>query len=191
MGKPVEIRWHGRGGQGSKTAANLLAEAASDAGMYIQAFPEYGPERMGAPVVAFNRIGDEPITIHSHVSNPDVVLVLDATLIGKVDLAEGLRADGVIIVNTNETPANIRAKLKLTHGRLYTVDASKISQETIGRDIPNTPMMGALLKTTGILDFPKFLAVTKEQLAYKFKSRPEIVDGNIKAIQRAYEEVQA
>ena len=191
MGKPVEIRWHGRGGQGSKTAANLLAEAASDAGMYIQAFPEYGPERMGAPVVAFNRIGDEPITIHSNVSNPDVVIVLDATLIGKVNLAEGLRPDGVLIINTNQTPAAIRAKLKLNHGKVYTVDASKISLETIGRDIPNTPMMGALLKTTGILDYDKFMTVTKEQLSYKFKSRPEVVDGNLKAIKRAYEEVQA
>jgi pyruvate ferredoxin oxidoreductase gamma subunit len=191
MGELLEIRWHGRGGQGSKTAANLLAEAASDAGMHVQAFPEYGPERMGAPVVAFNRIGDEPLTIHCHVSNPHVVIVLDATLLGKVDVAEGLRPDGAIIVNTGEPAASIRRRLNLSHGKLYTLDASKVSMETLGRDIPNTPMMGALIKVTGVLDFEKFLLVTERQLAYKFKSRPEVVEGNIKAIRRAYEEVSA
>jgi pyruvate ferredoxin oxidoreductase gamma subunit len=188
--KFIEVRWHGRGGQGAKTAAMLLAEAASDAGLYIQAFPEYGPERMGAPVLAFNRISSKPIRLHCHVNEPDIVVVLDPTLIGKVDVANGLSEDGVLLVNTDLPPAEIRKQLKLEGKKVFTVDASRISMETIGRPIPNTPMMGALIKVTGILPFEAFMEVTKVQLEEKFRTKPEVIKGNLEAIERAYQEVE-
>ena len=190
MGKLTEIRWHGRGGQGAKTAALLFADAALGEGLYIQAFPEYGPERMGAPVQSFDRLSNEPITIHCGVTNPSVVVVLDPTLIGKVDVTQGLPDDGAIIINTSETPKDIKAKLGLTKGKVYTVDASAISRETIGKDIPNTPMLGALAKVTGLINFERMVEDNRKKLTAKFKNRPEIVDGNIKSIQRAYQEVK-
>lgn len=192
MSQMLEIRWHARGGQGAKTAAILLAEAASKAGKYIQGFPEYGPERMGAPMLAFNRISDEVIRVHCHVTNPRVVVILDPTLAGKVDVAEGVPDDGIILINTSESPQKMRSLLKL-EGRplqIYTVDATKIALETLGRDIPNTPMMGALVRVTKIMDYDYFLSLMKGELEHKFKSRPEVVEGNIKAISRAYEEVR-
>ena len=190
MGKLTEIRWHGRGGQGAKTAALLFADAALGEGLYIQAFPEYGPERMGAPVQSFDRLSEEPITIHCGVTNPSVVVVLDPTLIGTVDVTQGLPENGAIIINTSETPKDIKAKLGLTKGKVYTVDASAISRETIGRDIPNTPMLGALAKVTGLINFERMVEDNRKKLTAKFKNRPEIVEGNIKSIQRAYQEVK-
>ena len=191
MAKLTEIRWHGRGGQGAKTAALLFGEAVLGQGKYMQAFPEYGPERMGAPVQSFNRISDEPITLHCHVTSPQIVVVLDPTLIGTVDITHGLPADGTIIVNTGEQASKFREMLKLDGQKLYTVDASKIAQETIGRNIPNTPMMGALAKATGLLDFKNMLDDTRKKLEKKFRSKPEVVEGNVKAIQRAYNEVKS
>ena len=190
MGKLTEIRWHGRGGQGAKTAALLFADAALGEGMYIQAFPEYGPERMGAPVQSFDRLSDEPITIHCGVTNPSVVVVLDPTLIGTVDVTQGLPDDGAIIINTSEKAKDIRQKLGITKGKVYTVDASAISRETIGRDIPNTPMLGALAKVTGLINFERMVEDNRKKLTLKFKNRPEIIEGNIKSIQRAYQEVK-
>lgn len=189
MSKLLEIRWHARGGQGAKTASTLLAESALSAGKYVQGFPEYGPERMGAPIRAFNRIGDEPITIHSNVENPDVVMVLDPTLIGPVDVTEGLKEDGVVIVNTNLEPAEMKAKLG-KNVKVATVDASGISLATIGRDIPNTPMMGALLKVVDVLPFEDFIERMSKDLTKKFHGRMNVVEGNINAIRRAYEEVK-
>ena len=191
MGKLTEIRWHGRGGQGAKTAALLFGEAVLSQGKYMQAFPEYGPERMGAPVQSFNRISEEPITLHCHVTNPQVVVVLDPTLMGTVDVTHGLPADGTIIVNTNQPASKFRELLKLNGQKLFTVDATKIAIETIGRNIPNTPMMGALVKATGLLDFKAMIEDTKHKLEKKFRSKPEVIEGNLKAIQRAYEEVKA
>jgi pyruvate ferredoxin oxidoreductase gamma subunit len=191
MAKLTEIRWHGRGGQGAKTAALLFGEAVLGQGKYMQAFPEYGPERMGAPVQSFNRISEEPITLHCHVTSPQVVVVLDPTLMGTVDVTHGLPDDGIIIVNTNEPAGKFREMLKLNGQKLYTVDASKIARETIGRDIPNTPMMGALVKVTELLDFKEMVEDTRKKLEKKFRSKPEIIDGNIQAIQRAYNEVAA
>lgn len=191
MAKLTEIRWHGRGGQGAKTVALLLGDAALSEGKYIQAFPEYGPERTGAPVQSFNRISDEPITIHCHAKNPDVVVVLDPTLIGPVDVTAGLAPDGVVIVNTGLTAAEMKKKLNLDGRKLYTLDASTISKETIGRDIPNTPMLGALVKVTGILRHETLVEDTKKKLEKKFRNKPEVIEGNIKAIERAYNEVQS
>jgi pyruvate ferredoxin oxidoreductase gamma subunit len=188
----VEIRWHGRGGQGAKTAALLLGDAALGAGKYIQAFPEYGPERMGAPVASFNRISSKPIMLHSGVTNPHVVLVLDPTLIESVDITEGVSDDGIIIVNTEKSPADIKKELNITGKmKICTVDASTISKETIGRDIPNTPLLGALMKVTGIIDFKEMVEDTRKKLEKKFKSKPEVIEGNIKAIERAYNEVKS
>lgn len=187
----IEIRWHGRGGQGAKTAALLFGDAALGEGKYIQAFPEYGPERMGAPVQAFNRISSSPITLHCHVTSPSVVVVLDPTLIGAVDITAGLPDDGILIINSPVTPAEYRKKLNLKGRKLFTVDASKIAKETIGRDIPNTPLMGALVKVTGLLNFKTMLDDTKGKLEKKFRNRPEVVEGNLKAIERAYQEVKS
>jgi len=191
MAKLTEIRWHGRGGQGAKTAALLFGEAVLGQGKYMQAFPEYGPERMGAPVQSFNRISDEPITLHCHVTEPNIVVVLDPTLIGTVDITHGLPADGTIIINTHEPASKFRGMLNLDGQKLYTVDASRIARETIGRDIPNTPMMGALVKATSLLKFEDMLQDTEKKLEKKFRSKPEVIEGNLKAIRRAYDEVKS
>jgi len=187
----IEIRWHGRGGQGAKTAALLFADAALASGKYVQAFPEYGPERMGAPVASFNRLSSKPISLHSGVTNPDVVIVLDPTLMDTVDVTEGISDDGAIIINTDKSPEEIKKELSTAPSvKVYAVDASTISRETIGREIPNTPMLGALIKATGILDFKEMMEDMKKKLEKKFKSKPEIIEGNIKAIERAYNEVK-
>ena len=190
MEEMFEIRWHGRGGQGAKTAALLFGDAAVSTGKYIQAFPEYGPERMGAPVASFNRISSKPIRIHSGITNPDVVVVLDVSLIEQINVLEGLEPEkGILIVNTSETPEEIKKKLNF-NGKVYTVDATKISIETIGRDIPNTPMMGALVKVTGLIDINELLQDTRKKLEVKFRHKPEVIEGNLKAIERAYNEVK-
>ncbi len=192
MAEYLEIRWHGRGGQGAKTAALLLGESAAAAGKYIQAFPEYGPERMGAPVVAYNRISDEPITVHCNVQEPKYVAVLDSTFVGSVNFTDGMPDDGVLIINTEVSPAEMRETLGLGDSaiQVFTVDANKISLECIGRAIPNTPMMGALIKATGLLKLEDLLEDTERKLAKKFRNRPEVIQGNLKAIRRAYEEVR-
>ena len=192
MKELVEIRWHGGGGQGAKTAALLFADAALASGKYIQAFPEYGPERMGAPVTSFNRISTKPILLHSGVTNPSVVIVLDPTLVDSVDVTEGMPDDGTIIVNTGKCPGDIRKELGISSGiKVFTVDASGISKETIGREIPNTPMLGAFVKATGMLDFKEMLDDTRKKLEKKFKNKPGVAEGNIKAIERAYAEVRS
>ncbi|HHV78633.1 MAG TPA: pyruvate synthase [Firmicutes bacterium] len=190
MGQLLEVRWHARGGQGAKTAALLLAEAAAKAGKYIQGFPEYGPERMGAPILAFNRLSDEPIRVHSHVEEPDVVVVLDPTLIGSANITAGLRENGKVLVNTAKSPAEVKKRLKLTTQQVYTVDASKIALETLGKDIPNTPMMGALIRVSNAMDFNRFRDLMKDELEKKFRHKPEVIEGNMAAIERAYREVK-
>ena len=187
----LEIRWHGRGGQGAKTAALLFGDAAVETGKYIQAFPEYGPERMGAPVFAFNRISNEPILQHCGIKNPQIVVVLDPTLMETVDVTDGLPGDGIVLVNTQKTAADIKQQLKLTTQAVYVVDASKISKDIMKRDLPNTPMLGALIKVSKLLEFKAMLESVKHRLEHKFPTRPEVVEGNIKAIKRAYEEVKA
>ncbi len=190
MTNVTEIRWHGRGGQGAKTAALLLGDAAMSMGKFIQAFPEYGPERMGAPVASFDRISDDPITVHYGITEPGIVLVLDPTLMGKVDVTAGLKDDGILIINTEDTASHIRAKISLKGRKIFTVDANKISKETIGKEIPNTPMLGALVKASGILDFDLLMTDLKKKLTKKFASKPEVVEGNLKAVRRAFDEVK-
>ncbi len=189
MSKLVEVRWHGRGGQGAVTAGKVLAEAALDAGLYFQAFPEYGPERMGAPIQAFTRISDHPVDLHCQIEEPDVVVVLDPTLLGTVNVTEGLKPDGILLVNTSASPAEIREQLNLRTGRVFTVDASRIALETLGREITNTPMLGALVKATGLFEVEAIVEQTRQRFTKKHM-KADIVEANITAIRRAAEEVK-
>ncbi|MCX7922744.1 MAG: 2-oxoacid:acceptor oxidoreductase family protein [Clostridia bacterium] len=190
MGKVVEIRWHGRGGQGAKTASLLLADAAFNTGKYIQGFPEYGPERMGAPITAYNRISDERLTIHSNIYEPDYVVVVDDTLIATVDVTAGLKEDGAIIVNTTKTPDEVKPFLKGYKGKVCTIDARTISVDTLGKYFPNTPMLGAVVKVSGVMDEKTFLNDMVESFKHKFAKKPEVVEGNIKALERSMQEVK-
>ena len=190
MGKLVEVRWHGRGGQGAKTAALLLADAAFNTGKYIQGFPEYGPERMGAPITAYNRISDERINIHSNIYEPDYVVVVDETLITSVDVTAGLKETGAIIINTDKSPEQVKKYLKGYAGKVCTIDARKISEEALGKNIPNTPMLAAVVKVGKLMDENAFIEDMKESLAHKFATKPEVIEGNISAVQRAMQEVQ-
>ncbi|MFB0526423.1 MAG: 2-oxoacid:acceptor oxidoreductase family protein [bacterium] len=189
MAKLIEVRFHGRGGQGAKTAAQLLAETALGGGMYIQAFPEYGPERSGAPMRAYTRISDKPINLHCGVTSPSVVIVIDPTIMDTVDVAEGLGNQGILIVNTEEKPDAIRKKTNFKKGKVFTVDATQISLDTLGRPMPNTPMLGALIKATGIIKMKDL----EENLKKKFlkKIGEKAVKGNIDAIERAYKEAKS
>ncbi len=184
----IEIRWHGRGGQGVKTAALIFAEANLEAGKYIQAFPEYGPERMGAPVCAFNRLSDKPISLHCGIKSPSIVVVLDPTLTDTENVTSGIPNDGTIIVNTKDSPPDFKKRKDITIGRVFTVDASKIALETIGKDIPNTPMLSALAKVSSLLPIDTLISYTEKKLG---KKKKELLAGNIEAIKRAYNEVRS
>ncbi len=188
MAELTEIRWHGRGGQGVVTAGKLLAETALGTGQYFQAFPDYGPERMGAPIRAFTRLSSEPIHIHSQIEEPNVVLVLDPTLLGTVPVAEGLQEDGTLLVNTAMSPAQVRQITGFDTGQVFTVDASHIAIEEMGREITNTPMLGAFARATGLFD----VGALAEQLREWFgkKITKEAVEANVRALRRAAEQVQ-
>jgi pyruvate ferredoxin oxidoreductase gamma subunit len=189
MGKVVEIRWHGRGGQGAKTASLLLADAAFNTGKFIQGFPEYGPERMGAPITAYNRISDDRLTIHSNIYEPDYVVVVDESLIKCVDVTSGLKESGAIIINTSKRPEEIRPILKGYKGKVCTIDAKTISVETLGKYFPNTPMLAAVVKVSEIMPEDDFLKDMVDSFKHKFAKKPEVVEGNIKALTRALQEV--
>lgn len=185
----IEIRWHGRGGQGAKTACLLLADAAFNTGKYIQGFPEYGPERMGAPLTAYNRISDNPITIHSAIYEPNYVVVVDDTLLDCVDVTAGLKEDGAILVNTTKDAESLKAKLKGYNGGIYTIDARSISIEALGKYFPNTPMLAAIVKVTGVIPEETFLSDMEGSFKHKFAKKPEVIDGNMKALNLALERV--
>ena len=188
MAGMVEIRWHGRGGQGAKTAAFLLAESLIEQGKYAQGFPDYGPERMGAPIRGYNRISDEPVRLHCDVKSPGIVIVLDPTLIGSGDITAGLKPDGTIIVNSPKSAQEMRQELEITEGAVYTIDATGIALDEIGRPIPNSPMIGALLKVTDLAEFESMAAIVAKK--FEGKLSKELIDGNIRAMKRAYEEVR-
>lgn len=190
MKKPVEIRWHGRGGQGAKTACLLLADAAFSSGKYVQGFPEYGPERMGAPITAYNRISDERCPVHSNIYNPDYVVVVDETLLESVDVTAGLSEDGAIIVNTAKVPDAIRPYLNGYKGQVCTIDARRISEETLGKNFPNTPMLAAAVKVSGVVEPNRFVQDMKASFEHKFATKPQVIDGNMKALTQSMEEVQ-
>ena len=186
----IEIRWHGRGGQGAKTASLLLADAAFNTGKHIQGFPEYGPERMGAPMTAYNRISTNPIRVHSNVYEPDYVVVVDDTLLSAVDVTSGLKEEGAILINTTKTIDEIKPLLKGYKGNVYTIDARKISEEALGKYFPNTPMLAAIVKVTGIMDENLFIEDMKSSFKHKFAKKPEVIDGNMKALELSLKEVK-
>lgn len=190
MKKLTEIRWHGRGGQGAKTASLLLADVAFSTGMYIQGFPEYGPERMGAPITAYNRLSNEPLRVHSNIYEPDFVAVVDDTLLESVDVTAGLKAEGAIVINTKKDPKELLPLLKGYKGKIYTIDAAKISLECIGKNIPNTPMLAAMVHASKVMDEKLFLDNMRASFKHKFATKPEVVEGNMKALSMALEEVK-
>ena len=190
MDNLIEIRWHGRGGQGAKTASLLLADAAFNTGKYIQGFPEYGPERMGAPITAYNRISSNPITIHSNIYEPDYVVVVDDTLLECVDVTAGLKETGAIIINTTKSEEHLKTALKGYKGNIYTIDARKISAEALGKYFPNTPMLAAIVKVSGIMTDEALLEDMKGSFQHKFAKKPEVIDGNMKALELALKEVK-
>ncbi|MCQ2443491.1 MAG: 2-oxoacid:acceptor oxidoreductase family protein [Oscillospiraceae bacterium] len=190
MNNMTEIRWHGRGGQGAKTACLLLADAAFTAGKFVQGFPEYGPERMGAPITAYNRISEERCNIHSNIYNPDYVVVVDETLLHGVDVTAGLNPAGAIVVNTPKAPEEIRPLLRGYAGRVCTVDARSISEKTLGRYFPNTPMLAAIVKVSGVLDEAQFVADMQASFEHKFATKPQVVAGNMAALTMTMKEVR-
>ncbi len=190
MKNGIEIRWHGRGGQGAKTAALLLADVAFKTGQNVQGFPEYGPERMGAPITAYNRISSDKIRVHSNIYHPDYVVVVDETLLASVDVTAGLKKTGAIIINTPKSKAEVMDELGGYEGRVYTVDARKISVETLGKNFPNSPMLAAAVAVSSIMPREKFIHEMKASYQHKFAKKPEVIDGNMKALERAYDVVE-
>ena len=186
----IEIRWHGRGGQGAKTASLLLADAAFNTGKYIQGFPEYGPERMGAPITAYNRISDTPIRIHSNIYEPDYVVVVDDSLIGAVDVTSGLKDNGAIVINTNEDIDSLRKKLNGFSGKIYTIDASKISLECLKANFPNTAMLAAVVNITKIMSKEELVDNMKDAFSHKFAKKPEVIEPNMEALLRGYDKIK-
>ncbi len=190
MSNLTEIRWHGRGGQGAKTAALLLADVAFQTGKYVQGFPEYGPERMGAPITAYNRISDRQIRVHSNIYDPEYVVVVDESLLEAVDVTGGLKKDGAILVNTSRPKEEILPHLKGYKGKVFTIDARKVSMAAMGRYFPNTPLLAAIVKVAGIMDEETFLREMRASFTHKFASKPEVIDGNMAALKMALEEVR-
>ncbi|MGE5389634.1 MAG: 2-oxoacid:acceptor oxidoreductase family protein [Deltaproteobacteria bacterium] len=186
----VEIRWHGRGGQGAKMACMLLADVAGLQGKFVQGFPEYGPERMGAPITAFNRISEERCTIHSFIYDPDYVAVVDETLLDSIDVTAGLKEDGAIIINTPSSPEELRPRLRGWTGKVCTIDARRISEENLGSNRPNTPMLAAVVKVSNVLETERFLADIEESFQHKFANKPQLIEGNMRTLKKSIEEVQ-
>lgn len=189
MKDTIEIRWHGRGGQGAKTAALLLADVAFKTGKYVQGFPEYGPERMGAPITAYNRISSNPIRVHSNIYTPKYVVVVDESLIGSVDVTAGLKEDGAIIINTPKAVEEMQPLLNGYTGKVYTLDAKAISMETLGKNFPNSPMLAAIVAVSGVMEEHAFFKEMEASYQHKFAKKPEVIEGNMKALQLAFREV--
>ena len=190
MKNGIEIRWHGRGGQGAKTAALLLADVAFKTGKHVQGFPEYGPERMGAPITAYNRISSDVIRVHSNIYDPDFVAVVDETLLHTVDVTAGLKKEGAIIVNTAKSTEEIMPQLNGYEGRGVTIDARTISEEALGKYFPNSPMLAAVVATTGVMSKETFLQEMRASYKHKFAKKPEVIDGNMKALEMAFAAVE-
>ena len=186
----IEIRWHGRGGQGAKTASLLLADAAFNTGKFIQGFPEYGPERMGAPITAYNRISVNPIRIHSNIYEPDFVVVVDDTLLSSVDVTAGLKKEGAIVINTTKTIDELRPLLKGYEGRVFAIDARTVSEEALGKYFPNTPMLASIVKVSEVMSEEDFIKDMEGSFKHKFAKKPEVIEGNMKALTLALEQVK-
>jgi pyruvate ferredoxin oxidoreductase gamma subunit len=191
MNQSLEIRWHGRGGQGAKTAALLLADVAFKTGAHVQGFPEYGPERMGAPITAYNRISSDVIRVHSNIYTPDLVVVVDETLLHSVDVTAGLKEDGALIVNTAQSAEEVRLLLHGYQGKIYTVDAKRISEETLGKNFPNSPMLAAAVAVSGVMDKDSFIREMHASYEHKFAKKPEVIEGNMRALERTFAELES
>lgn len=189
MKDTIEIRWHGRGGQGAKTAALLLADVAFKTGKYVQGFPEYGPERMGAPITAYNRISSNPIRVHSNIYTPQYVVVVDESLIDSVHVTDGLKEDGAIVINTPKSAEEIRPMLNGYKGRVVTLDAREISMKTLGKNFPNSPMLAAIVAVSGVMEEEAFLEDMQQSYQHKFAKKPEVIEGNMQALKLAFKEV--
>ncbi len=190
MSKIVEIRWHGRGGQGAKTACMLLADAAFTSGKYVQGFPEYGPERMGAPITAYNRISDERCNVHSFIYEPDYVVVVDESLLEAVDVTAGLSEKGAIIINSERAPAELRPMLRGYAGRVCTIDARHISEAVLGSYFPNTPMLAAAVKVSGGIEPDSFMRDMEIAYRHKFAAKPQVIGKNLACLKQSMEEVR-
>ena len=189
MKNGIEIRWHGRGGQGEKTAALLLADVAFKTGQNVQGFPEYGPERMGAPITAYNRISSDKIRVHSNIYHPDYVVVVDETLLDSVNVTAGLKETGAIIINTAKKADEVMKHLNGYKGQVYTIDARKIAVENLGKNFPNSPMLAATVAVSGVMHREEFICEMKASYEHKFAKKPEVIEGNMKALETAYDEV--
>ena len=190
MSKIVEIRWHGRGGQGAKTACLLLADAAFSSGKYVQGFPEYGPERMGAPITAYNRISDERCDVHSVIYRPDYVVVVDESLLDSVDVTAGLSPEGAVIINSPEDPAALRPLLRGYRGKVCTIDARRISEAALGRYFPTTPMLAAVVKVSGVIEPEGFMNVMEIAYRHKFATKPQVIEKNLACLKQSMKEVR-
>lgn len=189
MAEMLEIRWHGRGGQGTVTAAKVFADACLSGGRYVQAFPEYGPERAGAPLRAYNRVSSKELRMHCPVLKPNIVAVVDATLLDAINVADGAPDDAAFIVNTAKDPKEIREKLKAKPSqKVFTIDATKIAIECFGRPMPNSPMVGTLARVSGLVSLENILEDVRKSFGKKFSQK--IIDGNLEATRRGYEEVR-
>ena len=188
MKDTIEIRWHGRGGQGAKTAALLLADVAFKTGKYVQGFPEYGPERMGAPITAYNRISSSPITVHSNIYEPDYVVVVDESLLESTDVTKGLKEGGAVIINSERTKEELAPYLHGYKGAVYTVNAKQISLKALGKNYPNSPMLAAAVAVSNVMDRNEFLKEMKTSFQHKFAKKPEVIEGNMRALKMAFDE---
>jgi len=184
VGLLIEVRWHGRGGQGIVTVSRLLAHAALLDGKYVQAFPEFGPERRGAPVNGYTRISDEPIVIHSHIYTPNIVVIVDPTLLGKIDVTRGLVEGGTVVAHSEKKPEDLRKELGVEKANVYTVNAARIALDILGRPIYNTAMLGALIRAVPLVSMNSLIKVVKERFP------GAIGEKNVAVIKRAYEEVR-
>ena len=189
--KMTEIRWHGRGGQGAKTACLLLADAAFASGKYVQGFPEYGPERMGAPITAYNRISDDPCSVHSNIYNPDYVVVVDESLLTTVDVTAGLNPEGAIVINSSRSGEELRPLLRGYTGKVYTIDARKVSEEHLGGYFPNTPMLSAIVQVSQVLEPEQFVSDMEASFHHKFATKPQVIAGNMNCLTQSMKEVRS
>lgn len=186
----IEIRWHGRGGQGAKSASQLLADSAFFAGKYVQSFPEYGPERGGAPITAFNRISDTRCNVHSNIYYPDYVVVVDETLLHSVNVTSGLKEEGAIIINSSKDPEELRPLLHGYQGRVCTIDAKALSLKHLGSYFPNSPMLAAVVEVSRCVDPDQFLKDMETSYRHKFATKPQVIQGNLDCLAEAMKEVR-
>lgn len=187
MTDTIEIRWHGRGGQGTVTACKLFADACLNGGRYVQAFPEYGPERAGAPIRAYNRVSARELRGHYPVIRPNIVVVVDETLLESIDVTEGAPDDASFIINCRGNVAEMRDRIQAgPDQKVVTVDATRIAIDTIGRPMPNAPLIGCVTRVSGMLTLQAALDDMARNFEKKFSQK--IIHGNLEATRRGFEE---